>query len=352
MKTLIVGGGLSGLALAKSLQDAGEDYLLLEARHRFGGRIQTCHHEAVCFDLGPAWFWPGQPRIAALVAQLGLKKFDQFATGALTIEDERGHVQVGQGFSAMEGSWRLTGGMAALTDALAAGIPAQHKLLDAKVTRLERTGDRIRATLSNGKAVDADQVILAMPPRSAAQIAFSPTLSAQSMNAMRSVPTWMAGQAKAIVVYQTPFWREAGRSGDAMSRHGPMVEIHDASPAHGGPYALFGFIGTPPHGRRDETVLRQNLLAQLARLFGPQAADPTQLYLKDWAFDPLTATPADQAPLTAHPAYGRPAAMTGLWDNTLHFAGTEVAPIFGGFIEGALEAAEETFNILNLQRMI
>jgi monoamine oxidase len=31
----------------------------------------------------------------------------------------------------------------------------------------------------------------------------------------------------------------------------------------------------------------------------------------------------------------------------LHFAGTEVAPIFGGYIEGALEAAENVLDVLN-----
>jgi monoamine oxidase len=132
-----------------------------------------------------------------------------------------------------------------------------------------------------------------------------------------------------------------------MSRKGPMGEIHDASPADGGSYALFGFIGVPPRGRTDEHQLRQQLCAQLLRLFGPQAAEPSQLYIKDWALDPFTATEADNAPLYAHPTYGLPLEMTNLCHNTLHFAGTEVAPAFGGYIEGALEAAENCLSTLN-----
>ena len=60
MKTLIVGGGLSGLsglALAEALEAQGRDYVLVEARERFGGRILTEHLEDGYFDLGPAWFW-------------------------------------------------------------------------------------------------------------------------------------------------------------------------------------------------------------------------------------------------------------------------------------------------------
>ena len=107
MTTLIIGGGLSGLALAEQLESLGRDYLLLEARDRFGGRILTERHGGASFDMGPAWFWPGQPRIAALIDRLGLRRFDQFSDGDLTFEDEKGHIQRGQEFCSMEGSWRV-----------------------------------------------------------------------------------------------------------------------------------------------------------------------------------------------------------------------------------------------------
>lgn len=340
MKTLIVGGGLSGLAVANSLETQGLDYMLVEARSRFGGRIKTEHVDAGYFDMGPAWFWPNQPRIAVLIDRLGLEKFDQFSDGILTVEDEKGQVQRGRGYASMEGSWRLTGGLGALTDALASKIPDTRKRLNAPISSLKKTKEGATATLDNGEEILADQVILALPPRVADKIEFNPPLPANATKAMQGIPTWMAGQAKAVAVYDTPFWRDAGLSGDAMSRHGPMVEIHDASPAIGGPFALFGFIGVPAQNRSDEQALRHHILAQLGRLFGDQAAAPTSLFLKDWAFDPFTSTQADLAPLYAHPTYGMPQALRGLWDDTLHFAGTEVAPEFGGFIEGALEAAE------------
>jgi monoamine oxidase len=352
MKTLIIGGGLSGLALAESLETQGHDYLLVDARSRFGGRIQTRYQNGGYFDLGPAWFWPGQPRIAALIARLNLRKFDQFSDGALIYEDENGQIQRGQGISSMEGSWRLEGGMGALIDALADRLPAHRKQLDSAVKQLKMTENDCIAALSNGQLLSADQVVIALPPRVAAQINFAPALPSKALQAMQGIPTWMAGQAKTVAVYDTPFWRNEGLSGDAMSRRGPMVEIHDASPANGGPYALFGFIGIPADGRADEQNLRQHLLTQLLRLFGSQAADPIQLYVKDWAFDPYTATEVDKAPLYAHPSYGLPDAMANLWNGKLHFSGTEVAPAFGGYIEGALEAAENVLDTLNFHELI
>ena len=38
-QTLIIGGGLSGLALAARLSAEEQDFLLVEARERWGGRI-------------------------------------------------------------------------------------------------------------------------------------------------------------------------------------------------------------------------------------------------------------------------------------------------------------------------
>ncbi|MEL7012219.1 MAG: FAD-dependent oxidoreductase [Pseudomonadota bacterium] len=341
MTTLIVGGGLSGLALADMLETDGQDYHLLEARGRFGGRIMTeTSLDGGYFDVGPAWFWPGQPRIDRLIARLGLKKFGQYASGELTFEDENGQVHRGMGYSSMGGSWRLEGGLGLLTQTLADRIPSTRKTLNAPVRALQRAADHCVATLEDGTGLTADRIVLAMPPRLMSKLNFAPALPAVSMQAMASVPTWMAGQAKAIAVFDTPFWREAGLSGDAMSRHGPMVEIHDASPVEGGPYALFGFIGVPPAARANEQRLREAVQAQFVRLFGEEAADPQQLFIKDWAFDEFTATEADAQPVYSHPAYGLPSALRNLWDDRLILAGTEVAREFGGFVEGALEAAE------------
>jgi monoamine oxidase len=214
--------------------------------------------------------------------------------------------------------------------------------LGAQVTGLGREGGLCRATLMDGTQITADRVVLALPPRVAAQLTFTPALPAAALHALESVPTWMAGQAKAVALYDTPFWRHAGLSGDASSRRGPLVEIHDASPDTGGPYALFGFIGIPPEARGQTEPLQEAIIAQLVRLFGPEAATPRQLLLKDWARDPMTATAADAAPLYAHPTYGPPPHFGEAWDGGLHLSGSETARMFGGYLEGALEAAEQT----------
>ena len=342
----IVGGGLSGLALADRLERAGTDYTLLEARDRLGGRILSKVIDGAAFDLGPTWFWPVQPRMAALVNRLGLEVFDQFSDGAIVAEDQLGRVHRNAGFASMQGSYRIDGGLGRLTSGLAKNLPPDRVNVNVTVTSLTRESDGIVIGVDcDGKAmrISANRVVLALPPRIAgATIAFSPELPTTVRRALANIPTWMAGQAKILAVYDHPYWRDAGLSGDAMSHRGPMVEVHDASPARGGPYALFGFVGTPPGIRnryRDETLTAAR--EQLGRLFGREMGNPKYTDFQDWSEDVLTATPADHESNGHHASSPRAQALDGVWEGHVLFAGSEAASQFGGYLEGALEAAED-----------
>lgn len=342
MQVAIVGGGLAGLALADHLQRAGVDFHLFEARDTLGGRVRAHAVAEGRFDIGPSWFWPGQPRLAAMVQRFQLEVFDQHASGTLTYETETGEVQRGRGYASMQGSYRIVAGMPALTDSLAKALPAKRVLLGAPISDIRREGAAISLLGGDGTVLGtAGRVVLAVPPRVADAIGFSPALPDAAHGAMRAVPTWMAGQAKFLAVYQQPFWREAGLSGDAMSRHGPMVEVHDASDPASGLGALFGFIGVPAHVRADNSeALHDACLAQLGRLFGEPALQPLESLVQDWALEPETATKDDWLGPQSHPAYGLPDALHQLWDGRLMFGSTEIASQFGGYLEGALEAAE------------
>ncbi len=347
---LIVGAGLSGLALADQLVQGGRDVTVLEARPDVGGRILSVQYADKGFDLGPSWFWHGQPKIAALIERFKLTQFDQFAQGDVLAEDSEGPVQRGAGFASMEGSLRLDGGIGQLTNALVDAVGRNRVFCDTLVQSVT-FGEKITVTCDTPigtKQITANKIVLALPPRVAvSSIEFDPPLPQASLNAALDVPTWMAGHAKILAIYDDPIWRDAGLSGDAMSRRGPMVEIHDASSAEGGPYALFGFVGFPPPIRaqhRDEVL--DAARDQLQRLFGPAAGDPKELIMQDWAFDEFTSTDADHVPLQGHPAYGRPAALGPLCDGRLFFGSTEMATTNGGLMEGALEAAEDVASLI------
>ena len=186
-------------------------------------------------------------------------------------------------------------------------------------------------------------VALALPPRLAAQaITFQPALERGAINAMRAIPTWMATHAKIIATYDSPFWREAGLSGDGISQRGPLVEIHDASPANSTSGALFGFVGiSAPIRQSGDYDIGQLAVEQLVAMYGSNAAQPIDVLVQDWAREEFTATAADESEqLLQHPTYGTPPSLAHLWEGKLRLASTEMAPSFGGYLEGALEAAE------------
>jgi len=136
------------------------------------------------------------------------------------------------------------------------------------------------------------------------------------------------------------FWRQTILSGQAFSQCGPLGEIHDGSNNSRRPYGLTGFVGIPAVQRNHQQLLTEAILSQLAIIYGKPAARPTAFFYKDWAQERFTATRFDQPPMYEHPLYHPPAGQTSIWDGTIHFAGTETANQHGGYLEGALTAAE------------
>src|SRR6266540_152856 len=71
---LIVGGGISGLALAYRLQQAapGTDVTVLEQRDRPGGTLWTNRHDGFQVEIGPNGFLDTKPTTLALCRDVGL----------------------------------------------------------------------------------------------------------------------------------------------------------------------------------------------------------------------------------------------------------------------------------------
>ena len=353
---MIIGGGLSGLRAATELDARGIDYLVLEARDRFGGRIlsKSGVGKDNLYDLGPAWLWPGQPRMIKLIADLGLQVFEQHANGRVVFQDRDGSVRRDLSFTTMKGSLRVAGGMAQVVDGMADRLAHSRLLKGHAVTNLIRSSAGIEAIAYHHgveTSIKARCAVLAIPPRVAVEtIKFDPDPGTAARGAMKGVPTWMAGQAKLIAIYDRPFWREAGLSGDGISHKGPLFEIHDASPVSGDESALFGFVGRPAiHRRGNSSSLVEASIAQLTTMFGEQANSPIDVISHDWATEAYTARDADADISATHPGYGMPGALARLWDGRLAFASTEVARSFGGLMEGALEAAEQAIKSLMLR---
>jgi monoamine oxidase len=340
-KVAIIGAGLAGMYAAYLLERSGvKDYVVLEARDAVGGRIASIEG----FDLGPAWFWPGyQRQMDALVSELGLARFAQFETGVMMMErsrDERPFMA--PGYVNSPTAMRLEGGMGALVDALHRRVESGRIVTGQAVRRLRCGADTVEVECDGGAmSWRVDHVLLALPPRLAVQsIEFLPALPQALSAQWYATDTWMAPHAKYLAVYDSPFWRDMGLSGEARSAAGPLAEIHDAA-LPGGRAALFGFFGVPAGVRKRVPDEEMRLLcrAQMARLFGPAAAAPQAEYIKDWALEPFTTTAADLEGAGQHALAPAAAPATGAWRGRVTGIASEWSPQFPGYLAGAIEAA-------------
>jgi len=347
-EVLVVGAGISGLAAARGLVASGLDTVVLEARDRVGGRLLSVPSGGAALDLGATWFWANEPRVCALVAELGLPTHPQYLAGDALYQDARS-VQRLAGNPIDVPAGRLSTGMQALAEAMADRLPTGTIRLEQPVSGLRTVEDGVEAEVPAG-AVRAGHLILAVPPALAlSDIAFEPGLSTELIEIASTTPVWMGGMTKVVARYSRPFWRERGLAGAAVSHTGPLREVHDMSGPDGSPAALFGFappdrIGAPPPepGR---------LVQQLATLFGSEAAEPEELFVHDWRRERHT-SPPDVEGLSSFHAFGHPAYARPIWDGRLHWAGTETAREYAGHVEGALSSGARAASAVlsNLRR--
>ncbi len=348
-EVIIVGAGLSGLLLAYRLTQAGIATRVLEARNRLGGRILTVSSAEGqgSFDLGPTWFWGEHTHIQALLIELGIAHFTQYENGLALFE--RGADLPPQRFVpdwVNPISYRIVGGVGALIDRLAARLPADLIQLDTHVQRVSRTSDGIELHATrHGEALNfkANHAVITLPPRLVVQtLHFAPALPAFVTEAMRGTQTWMGQAMKVQLVYPTSFWRQQGLSGLAVSHVGPVNQFHDASPADNSYGALFGWIGNTGPARALPVEARQRaILDQAVRIFGVQAAQPIHYAEMNWAHEPFTTAQAgDFFAEEEHPRYGHPLLQAPQLDGRLYWAGAEVSPVHGGYLDGAIYVAE------------
>src|SRR5215207_3410764 len=165
------------------------------------------------------------------------------------------------------------------------------------VRMAEELGDRVqlsapvRSIRSDGDGVVAGEirarrVIVAVPPALAGRIEYDPPLPGPRDQLTQRMP--MGSVIKCMAVYDEPFWRKDGLTGQAISLPGPAQVVFDNTPPNGSP-GLIGFL----EGRdaRELASLREDerreaVLRGLQRLFGRRAAHPILYVEKDWSSEP------------------------------------------------------------------
>jgi len=261
------------------------------------------------------------------------------------------YIRSGSGFNALLGTDggaqqdRFQGGSQRLALLMADQLGTDRVRLAAPVRRIEHDegGVVLHADGSGGRAggltVSARRVIVAVPPTLAGRIAYDPPLPARRDQLAQRMPQGTV--IKTMAIYERPFWREAGLSGQAATDGGPARVVFDNSPPDGSPGVLLGFLEgrlARQWGAREAGERRAAILAGHARLFGPRAAEPERFIERVWAEEEWT-----------RGCYGC-LMTTGGWTEygralrepigPIHWAGAETATVWNGYMDGAVRSGE------------
>ena len=234
---------------------------------------------------------------------------------------------------------RIVGGPSAIIEALLTRLPDYAVVPNTPVRRVTQIADGIEIA-TDGDLIIARRLVVATPLRVALDIDWRPELPEDIKQEMVATPTWMATQAKAVAVYDTPFWRDENLSGRIASQVGPLGEAHDLSPASGKPGIIFGFVGWPAEQREDEDLVLEETLYQLARCFGEDAEDTAHFAVEDWAKNPFICTELDLDEPPRHPELTSEILREPIADGRIVFSVAEVGENSPGLIEGAFDAAQ------------
>ncbi|MFD0361476.1 flavin monoamine oxidase family protein [Nocardia sp. GCM10030253] len=431
----VIGAGLAGLTAARQLRRHGLDVVVVEARDRVGGR--TLNHpigDGKIVEIGGQWVGPGQDRVLAMIAELGLETFPTHTAGRHLFEHRgrlhryRGRIPLIASPALLEAwiglqrldrmartvpadapwsaararswdtetveSWmrrnlrtavarqaitmvckavwaadpadvsllhllaylnagggvdpmietdggaqqtRIVGGSQRIALALAAEL-GDRVLLSTPVRRIEQLNASVIVHGDEAR-IHARRVIVAMSPTLAGRLVYSPALPADRDQLTQRMPN--GSVIKCMAVYDSPFWRAEGLSGQVTAATGPVKVTFDNSPPDGDPGVLLAFLeggDARALARRATEERREIVLSCLTRFFGPAAATPRDYIEKDWSADEWTrGCYGAFMPPNTWTEYG-PALRTPT--GLIHWAGAETATTWMGYMDGAIRSGE------------
>ncbi|MEM6687347.1 MAG: FAD-dependent oxidoreductase, partial [Bacteroidota bacterium] len=280
-KTIIIGGGLSGLLIGYRLKQLGVPFILLEARNRIGGRIYTKFtSNDTPVEMGATWFGNQHIHLKKLLQELKVGYFEQFMEGTSFFQPLSTSPSHAITLPSQAPSYRISGGTSAIINALKTLVGEENIKLNSAVEHIDFDNNTV--TTTSNKKYAAERVILALPPKLwSTTIHFSPALPKDLKDTALHTHTWMETSMKVSLTYKEPFWRNDNQSGVLFSNAGPITELYDHSNAHFDKYALCGFVNSW-FSKLDFTELKALILAQVTSVFGSEAQNYSSYDLIDW----------------------------------------------------------------------
>jgi monoamine oxidase len=244
-----------------------------------------------------------------------------------------------------EGMQSLATGLAAtLKDSLRLSQPVEEIRQDDNGVTVRSASLRVRAR----------QAIVALPPTLAGRIRYSPPMPPLRDSLTQRMP--MGTAIKMMFVYESPFWRRDGLSGFAMTDKDVPQLVYDNSPKDGSSGILLGFT--------EGVAAREWMMATpderqaagvetLVQAFGDHARDLREYVEFSWVAEEFSrGCYAGTMPPGAWSSFGKALKQPV---GRIHWAGTETATNWNGYVEGAMQsgerAAAEALDALGLEAL-
>jgi monoamine oxidase len=232
---------------------------------------------------------------------------------------------------------RFVGGSALIPQGMAQQLGGAVRL-SSPVRKIEQTSTGVTVTADTG-TFSGKSVVVAVPPPIAGRIQYAPLLP--PLRDQLTQHMGMGTLMKAEAIYDEPFWRADGLTGQAVSDTGPAKTTFDNSPPDGSPGVLMGFIGG--HEARKLVQLtpdqqRAAALQSFANYFGDKAKKPRDFVLMNWSSEEWTrGCPVSILSPGVLFDFG-----TALREpcGRIHWAGTETSTYWNGYMDGAVRAGE------------
>ena len=221
-----------------------------------------------------------------------------------------------------------------LAEQLGDRVRRQHQVRD-----LRWTADGVQARTDQG-AVTARHAVIAIPPNLTGGIRWDPVLPSWRLGLEAAIS--QGSMIKVLAVYDQPFWRAEGLSGQGFAPYQLVREVYDNSPPSGSPGVLVTFLAGESAdlaGRWTAEQRRTAVLDGFATFLGPQARDATDVIELDWS--------AEQHTRGAYSATFGVGGLTRFGPDLhrpigpIHWACTDIAGFGNMHMEGAVRSGRE-----------
>jgi monoamine oxidase len=231
---------------------------------------------------------------------------------------------------------RFLKGVQALPQAIAKRLGGRV-VLDTPVRRIEQDRHGVRV-VSDRVTASAKRAIVAFAPTLTGQLRYDPPLPADRAQLVQRFPQGCA--IKVHGVYDEPWWRDDGLTGEAITDFEPIRVTEDVTLPHGAGL-LEGFITAGAARRwtlKSHRERRRAVIENFVALYGPKAARPRQYVERVWSDEIYTrgcfyGVLSPGVLLDYGEAIRRPVGR-------IHWAGTETATAWSASIEGAVRSGE------------